>query len=209
VIINDDLGAFTDLPARFGVAARNTESDIVYSILLANAALADSVALFHSSHGNLAGSAGAPSVTTMGAAFKDMALQKDPDGKTYLNIMPRILLAPPTLWATVEQLLGNITPNATASVVPTRIQGLQAVVEPRLEGGVTLDGTTYSGSSTAWYLAADPAQIVSVEYAYLEGGEGVFTETQQGFEIDGLKVKVRLDFGAKALDYRGISKNAG
>lgn len=209
VIVNDDLGVFTNLPAQFGRAARNTESDIVYSVLLANAAMSDGTTLFHSAHGNLAGSAGAPSITTVTTAFSDMAVQKDPDGKTYLNLMPRYILVPPLLRGAVSQVLGNIVPAQSSNVVPDYITGLVPIAEARLQGGVTIDGTTYSGSSTAWFVVADPGQIAFVEYAYLEGGEGVFTETQQGFEIDGLKVKVRLDFGAKSLDWRGGYKNAG
>ena len=49
----------------------------------------------------------------------------------------------------------------------------------------------------------------TIEYAYLEGNEGVFTETKAGFEVDGLQVKCRHVFGAKAIDFRGLFKNAG
>ncbi len=63
--------------------------------------------------------------------------------------------------------------------------------------------------ATAWYLIADPAQIDTVEYCYLEGQQGVYIETKQGFEIDGVEIKARMDFGAAALDYRGMQKNAG
>ena len=49
----------------------------------------------------------------------------------------------------------------------------------------------------------------TIEYAYLQGHEGVFTETQNGFEVDGLKVKCRHVFGCKAIDHRGLFKNAG
>ncbi len=48
-----------------------------------------------------------------------------------------------------------------------------------------------------------------MEYAYLEGEEGVYLETQQGFEVDGVATKARLDIGAGALDWRGVYKNAG
>ena len=60
-----------------------------------------------------------------------------------------------------------------------------------------------------WYLIADPAQIDTVEYCYLEGQQGVYIETKQGFEVDGVEIKARMDFGAAALDYRGLQKNAG
>ena len=37
-------------------------------------------------------------------------------------------------------------------------------------------------------MAADPAQIDTVEYAYLEGEEGVMIESRMGFEIDGVEI---------------------
>jgi hypothetical protein len=61
----------------------------------------------------------------------------------------------------------------------------------------------------SWYLSADPAQIDTIEYAYLEGQQGVYLESRMGWDIDGIELKVREDFAAKALDYRGLYKNAG
>ena len=51
--------------------------------------------------------------------------------------------------------------------------------------------------------------IDTIEYAYLDGQDGVFTETRMGFEVDGMEVKARHDFGAKAIDHRGFYKNPG
>ncbi len=66
-----------------------------------------------------------------------------------------------------------------------------------------------AASATAWYLFASPDQIDTVEYAYLEGQDGVYIETRQGFDVDGVEIKARLDFGAKAIDWRGMQKNVG
>jgi cation transport regulator ChaB len=209
-IINDDLGLLTTIPARLGVAARNTESDVVYAALLANAALgADGIPLFHANHGNLAGTPAVMTAQTLAAGYSAMSMQKDPDGKTLLNIRPRYILVPPLQLATASQVLGAFFPATAANLTPDYIRSLTPIDEPRLQGGVTVGGVTYAGSSTAWYLAADPNQAPTVEYAYLEGQEGVYTETQAGFEVDGIKTKVRLDIGAKPLDYRGLYENAG
>ena len=51
--------------------------------------------------------------------------------------------------------------------------------------------------------------IDTIEYAFLEGQEGVFIETRMGFDVDGVEIKARLDFGAKAIDWRGLYKNPG
>jgi hypothetical protein len=79
------------------------------------------------------------------------------------------------------------------------VRSLVPIVEPRLD----------AASATGWYLIADPAQIDTVEYCYLEGQQGVYVETKQGFEIDGVEIKARMDFGAAGIDYRGMQRNAG
>jgi hypothetical protein len=76
---------------------------------------------------------------------------------------------------------------------------LQVVAEPRLD----------AASLISWYLAADPAQIDTIEYAYLEGQEGVYLESRVGFDVDGVELKARLDFAAKAIDWRGFWRNPG
>ena len=57
VLINDDLDAFTRVPALFGTSAATLESDVVWGIFTANPAMADGATLFHASHKNLAGPA--------------------------------------------------------------------------------------------------------------------------------------------------------
>lgn len=52
-IINDDLRAFDRALGTAGQRAADLESGIVYNVLIANGALADTVALFHANHGNL------------------------------------------------------------------------------------------------------------------------------------------------------------
>uniref|UniRef100_UPI0010AA5769 phage major capsid protein n=1 Tax=Paracoccus aeridis TaxID=1966466 RepID=UPI0010AA5769 len=42
---------------------------------------------------------------------------------------------------------------------------------------------------------------------YLEGQQGAYIETRNGFDVDGVEIKCRLDFGAKAIDWRGLYKN--
>ncbi len=63
-------------------------------------------------------------------------------------------------------------------------------------------------SNFNWYLMASSDQIDTVEYAYLEGEGGVVVETQMGFKVDGVEMKVRHDFGAGDIDHRGMVKNA-
>jgi len=200
VLINDDLDAFTRIPAMYGTAIATLESDVVWGIILANAAMSDSIALFHQNHGNLANPATALSVTAIGAARAAMARQTGLDKKTILNVRPAYLIVPASLELAAEQLVAqNLVPAQTGNVVPSSIRTLTPISEPRLD----------AASLTAWYLAANPAQIDTIEYAYLEGQQGATIETRNGFDVDGVEIKCRLDFGAKAIDWRGLYRNPG
>lgn len=198
VLINDDLDAFTRIPAMYGTAIATLESDVVWGIILANAAMSDSIALFHQTHGNLANPATALSVTAIGAARAVMARQTGLDKKTILNVRPAYLIVPASLELAAEQLVAqNLVPAQTGNVVPSSIRTLTPISEPRLD----------AASLTAWYLAANPAQIDTIEYAYLEGQQGAYIETRNGFDVDGVEIKCRLDFGDRSLRDRLMAKN--
>ena len=200
VLINDDLDAFTRIPAMYGNAIAQLESDVVWGIITANPAMADNKALFHADHKNLAGTGDALAVDAVGAARAAMAKQTGLDKKTVLNIRPSFLIVPASLELKAEQLVAqNLVPADTAKVVPQSIRTLAPIAEPRLD----------AASETAWYLAASPNQIDTIEYAYLEGQQGAYIETRNGFDVDGVEIKCRLDFGAKAIDWRGLYKNPG
>ncbi len=200
VLINDDLDAFTRIPAMYGNSIAQLESDVVWGIVTSNPAMADGNALFHTTHKNLVGTGAALDVASVGAARAAMALQTGLDKKTVLNIRPAFLIVPAALELKAEQLVAqNLVPADSAKVVPQSIRTLAPISEPRLD----------AASETAWYLAASPNQIDTIEYAYLEGQQGAYIETRNGFDVDGIEIKCRLDFGAKAIDWRGLYKNAG
>jgi hypothetical protein len=198
-IINDDLNAFTRIPAALGAKAAQRESDVVWAIVTANAAMADGFNLFSSDHGNL-GTTGAISVTTVDEAYTDMSLQTDPSGDV-LSVEPKFILIPTGKRAVTNQFLNpnQFAPAAVTSVIPGYMQNLIPIAESRLQ----------ANSATAYYFAADPNLIDTIEYCYLEGNEGVYQETEMGFAVDGMRIKVRLDFTAAAIDYRGLYKNVG
>jgi hypothetical protein len=45
--------------------------------------------------------------------------------------------------------------------------------------------------------------------SFLEGQQEPVLETQNGWRIDGVEMKARLDVGVDAVDYRGAVTNAG
>jgi hypothetical protein len=92
----------------------------------------------------------------------------------------------------------NIASSDVTKVIPDWIRSLTPICEPRLDA-----------TAPAWYAFADPNQIDTIEYSFLAGQEGVYFETKQGWEPDGIELKARLDFAAAAIDFRGVQKNNG
>lgn len=211
-LINDDLGAFTRLAQMFGMQAAQLESDLVWAEILSNPTMGDGTALFHlANHKNLqtAAAFGETPLSKMRAA---MAKQVGIDGKTVLNIRPAYVIVPVDLENAAEKLLNAAyVPSTTADAVAGSIRSLKALSEPRLDNGLVhpVTGAVIAGSSTAYYTVADPAQADTVELAYLEGNRGVYTESKMGFNTDGVEIKVRLDAGAKVIDWRAFQKNVG
>lgn len=202
MMVNDDLRAFTDLPAAFGASAARLEADKVYAILTGNPLMSDSVALFDNAHGNQASAGAVLSVPSLGAARAAMRKQRGLSNLGYLNIVPAYLIVPAALETHAESLLNSLTrPDAMASGVdnPQWIRSLTLVVDARLD----------ESSETAWYLAGNSMQVDTVEIAYLQGQRGMFTEEDRDFDTDAFRLKARLDFQAAAIDWRGLYKNAG
>jgi hypothetical protein len=123
-----------------------------------------------------------------------MRRQKSPTGGV-IDVTPAVVVVPPELETNAEQMLSSI--QATKTTDTNIFDVLRLVVEPRFT------------NTTAWYVVAEPARIDGIEYAYLSGFAGPQTESQVGFEIDGLRVKIRLDFGCGAIDHRGWYRNPG
>lgn len=202
-LINDDLSAFDGVIRRFAEAAYQLENGQLVELLTqasgVGPTMSDSIALFHADHGNLAtGGGSALSETSLAAARAAMRLQKGLDGSTPVDCVPRFLVVPAALENTALQLTTETTPATSGTVNPTG-RNLEVVVDPRLD----------AVSATAWYLAADPDRMPTLEFAYLEGDAGPRIETDYGFDVDGVSYKCRLDFGCGVLDHRGLYRAAG
>jgi HK97 family phage prohead protease len=197
-LINDDLGAFDRIPRIIGRAAAEQENALVWAIFTANAALSDTIALFDADHKNL-GSAGDVSETTLAEAEKLMLEQLDASGQPFSGLIPKYLIVTPKRKVAATKLLSAVQATATSGV-NTFANRLELIVEPRLKP---------AAGAEPWFVVGDPNVLDTFEYAYLDGQEGVYTEQRVGFEVDGLEIKGRIDFAAKAIDYRNMVKNAG
>lgn len=193
LLINDDLSAFTRIPALFGAAAADLESDLVYDKLTSNPVMADGFDLFSTEHGNL-GVPAAIDIAGLTAARIAMRNQKGLAGR-FINVRPAYLIVGPNNETVAGQYLSSAyVPNVAGEINPFSSANLTLVVDPRI-------------TDDAWYMAAAPSQIDTIEYCYLEGETGVAIESRMGFDVDGMEIKVRHDFGVGLIDYRGLYQN--
>ncbi|HOX90227.1 MAG TPA: peptidase U35 [Burkholderiaceae bacterium] len=200
VVINDDINFLQRLPRMAARAAADFESDTVYGVLKGNPNMADGNPLFHSAHGNLSAAGAAIGEAGLTEARKALRLQTDPSGNGQpLNLTGRYLITGATKETEAQKFLNAVIVATKAADTNVFQSAYTLVVEPRLDKTNPLE----------WFLVADPSQIDTVEYAYLEGEQGLYTEQRMGFDVDGLELKARLDFAAKATDWRGMFKNTG
>jgi len=197
-IINDDLDAFTRIPEAFGASAADLESDIVYAILTGAVTMSDGVALFHANHGNLL-TGSAITEAALAAAYRGFGSQKGIEARP-IKVLPRFILVPPGSRSVEARKQVTATTPANTADVNTFASRLEVVEEPRL---------IPASGADPWFLTADPNRIDTVEFAYLDGQDGVYTETRMGFEVDGMEIKARHEFAAAAIDWLGLAKNPG
>lgn len=203
MIINDDLNGFGRLSAMLGrAAARSIEID-VYAMLALNNGLGpvmgDGKTLFHSDHGNIATGA-ALSVASIESMRVLMASQKDPSGNDFLDIRPSVFLTPIGLGGQARVINDAQYDPDTANKLqrPNMVRGLfkDIVDTPRLAG-------------TRVYAFANPNDEPVLEVAFLDGQQAPYMESEEEFNVDGMKWKVRIDYGTGAIGFRGASTNAG
>jgi phage major head subunit gpT-like protein len=205
MMVNDDLRAFARVPLMLGAAARRKEGDVVYALLTGNPTLAeDSKALFHADHSNLEATSGLKGVVTsdnLSTARAAMRKQKGPDGNI-LDIQPAFLIVPVAQETDVEIILRSAAlpdDNKSSGVFNPWAGRLAPIAEPRLD----------ANSVKAWYLAADPSQVDTIEVAYLDGQEQPTILEREEWDTDAISYKCRHVFGAGVMEYRGFFKNPG
>jgi hypothetical protein len=226
-IIDDRLGAIMRMPQEMGAAARRLRPDLVYALLLANAALADTGALFNATAVTTAGGHANLTTAVLGAvgikaSILAMGKYRESDGTT-LNIKPRYLIVPSALQWTAKELLTSTAQAYTAAAAaatpslyyPINViagENLSLRVDDRIGAAGVVDPTTNAartGLDTNWFLSSGGPRTVRVAYRRGTNRQPVM----RSFVLDkgqwGIGWDINLDIGAKALDHRGLHKSAG
>ena len=194
-IINDDMGALSRIPALYGQAARRGINKMVYKILADNPTI-EGKALFHADHSNL--STGAITVANLGKAKALMARQTNIRGKEALNVQPAFLIVPPELEVTAAQLINSVVDPSKNNATPNPFANrLTVVADPEL------------ADVHAWYLAAAPGILPSIEVTYLNGVEAPTMESHVSFKTLGIEWRIYQDVGVNLIDFRGLLKSSG
>lgn len=194
-VVNDDLDAFSRVPAAFGLSAARSLSSALWALLTANAAMADGNNLFSGAHAN-DGTTILTDQTDLQELTQKLMLQTGLQGEP-LNLSPRFLIVPPQLQTIALALTTATTPRNAGDVNPWA-----GVVSPIVEQRL-------SGAASTWYVASGTEQVDILEVAYLEGRDAPMVLTRQGWEVEGIEIKCIFDYGVKAIDWRGIARSVG
>ncbi len=205
MIINDDLGAFTDAARAMGRGAARTVEIDVFALLASNPTMGDTGQLFNATaettpggHANLNTSGAAPTVAGFDAVRQAMGQHLDVGGNDFVAATPAIWLGPLAHKGqadVVNDSQYDIDVSNKTSFYPNKSRGMfrQVVATPRLSGNI-------------WYAFADPGDEPVIEVAFLDGEQTPYVEMQEGFEVDGVTWKIRLDYAVGAIGWRGAYK---
>ncbi len=208
MVINDDLGAFTEIPRLIGRGAALALEQAFWTLVLANTS-----DFFGTSNSNyISGATTTLASAGLKAAVKTFRQLTDADGNPIM-VAPKYLLVPPDLEEAAQELYVSTNLNtggsATTEKVPNRnihANKYVPVVSPYLSN------SNYTGySTTAWYLLADPADVACFGIAYLNGNERpTVEEADVRNDTLGQAWRGYFDFGVCQVDKRGgvMSKGA-
>ncbi|SUT93652.1 Clp-like protease [[Actinobacillus] rossii] len=192
-IINDDMHLLTKIPEKMGQAARATIAKLVFALITGNATAQDGKKLFDASHKNTLTGA-ALDVANIDKAIQLMNGFVNSRGEP-LSIEPEFMLLPTSLHTKAKQVLGSASVEG-ADINSGIINPIRDIVTPIKSSRLQI------ADAKSWYLLNKEA----IEVSYLDGVDTPYIEQQQGFSVDGVVTKVRIDAGVNVIDYRGVVK---
>ena len=200
MLVNDDLGAFTDFSTMIGRRIADYENALAYAVV--NTASGDgpnltegSAAVFTTGRANKAASGTAVDALSLGVGFAAMKKMTSLDGLK-LNISPAHLVCSPGMEFEAAKFAMSIaSPSAPSGV---------NVFSGRFQ--VTSDANL---ADYRWYLFADPSAAPVYVYGYVGGNEAPQIRVGPQAGVDGVLVEVIHDFAVGAVDFRGGYFNPG
>lgn len=191
-LVNDDLGALTQVSARLGRGAALKLNKVFW------AAFEASNATYFAKETAAAGNAfSLTSLRTASASFRKL---KDGDGNV-LGVTPRILLVHSDLEIPAAEIMsssllitGSDTVRGNANVLAGRYQVV---------------GSSYLSSSSTWWLCADPMDLPAMEVAFLSGQRQPVVESAEAdFNQLGVQIRGHFSFGVAKGEKNGAYRMA-
>lgn len=199
-IVNDDLNQLSLIPQRMGLAAKQELGDRVFALLTGNPLLPDGHALFSAEHANIVTGAAISTATVDGVRVL-MATQKTASGKT-IRVRLKYLVVPVGKGGTARTVqtsefeVGADRKSTTPNYVRN---GFEVLEDPRLD----------AANPNAWYGVADPKAVPLIAVAYRDGVQEPRVDQKDGWDVDGVEFKVRLEAAPAIADYHGGAYNPG
>ena len=212
-IINDDLGAFMDIPREMGRSGAESIDDLFFSLFLSNPG-----SFFSAGNNNyLTGvdtDFGPDSLTTAKTLFRKQKAGPGTKAKDQkpINIRPEKLVVPVELETEAELLMGSaqimLDGASSKTKMPTDNPHRNKY---KIVSAPHLSDSYYTGNSAkAWYLFANPAVVPAFELVFLNGKR---TPTIERIEAPanmlGMGFRGYIDVGVKEQDPRGAVKVKG
>jgi hypothetical protein len=235
-MVNDDLDALKDIPARFGKAARRSEEK--FATGLAFDANGPHASFFTVGNKNMISIANGSSVANpalsiagLQNAMTVLGNMRDVDGEP-IAVDSVQLVVPPALRVTAENILNAteiwLNPaNTTLDQSVHTVNWMRGRVTLQVDSYIPLVVTSGTVGQTCWMLVADPnQQRPAFEIGFLRGhpepevfmkepnavrvgGGGVVNPLDGDFDTDSLRYKVRHVFGGTREDYRMAVASTG
>ncbi len=202
--INDDLGAFAEIPRMIGRGAALTKERLFWELVLANTG-----SFFHADNANLItkvlGSEG------MKLAVKALEEQTDEQGDPIL-LMGRYVVVPPALRETADELYSSLTFNTGGGSSVSKVAS-RNIYAGRYEPQTSPYWATPAsrlGQLHGLVLVGEPADVAAFGVAYLNGqSQPVVEDVALSGEFLGNAWRGYLDFGVCQIDHRGAVKSTG
>lgn len=198
MMVNDDLGAFLQIPTIIGRMSFLARERAFFSVLLGGVG-----SFFSVSNNNYDSGAdtalGVDSLTEAEVLFMN---QVDSDGKPIV-VMPKTLLVPTTLYTPARRLMGSLSLNNGSEVDTPAMNphaGKWGVVTSPFLNAQAVPGS----SDVHWLLFGDPTDISAIEIAYLRGrNQPIIERGDTSFNTLGVQFRGYFDFGVGLQDPRG------
>jgi len=217
-MINDDLDALKDIPARFGRAARRTEQKFATGLYVDSSG--PHASLYTADNSNIVTGNPALSVAALQTAMTILAAQTDSDGEPIV-IDAVHLVVPPALEITAENILNAlqlelVESGGTSNQKLIAVNWMKNRLKLHVDPYIPIVASSANGN-TSWFLFADPGNNrPALEIGFLRGhtepeifikapnaqrvGGGAADPMAGDFDTDSIQYKVRHVLGGTRMD---------